>query len=138
MEHIWKIQIFKPSHSEQLCTLKRIFPYLFFIFFLCFFLSLIYLINLNSCSCWWPVIFMDILEAQKYSSSCISKSVTFMKAQRTKHEELILPCSKPDGLSRSHWSIKASLVLTKKTRSLPSSKLMICSPTTTFSPEPLS
>ena len=97
MEHIWKIQIFKPSYSEPLHTLKLIFPYLFFIFFL----SLFYLFNLNSCSCWWPVIFMDILEAQKCSSSCISKSVTLVKAQRTKHEELILPCSKPDGLSRS-------------------------------------
>ncbi|XP_059780883.1 transmembrane channel-like protein 1 isoform X1 [Balaenoptera ricei] len=45
----------------------------------------------SSCSCWRPVIFMDILEAQKYSSPYCSKAVTYVKAQRTNMESCYFP-----------------------------------------------
>lgn len=38
---------------------------------------------LNSCSCWQPVTVTDILEAQKYSSSCCLKPVIYVKALKT-------------------------------------------------------
>ena len=65
------------------------------------------------------------------------KSSDLCEGPENKHGELLLPCSKPGGLSRSRWSIKASPVLVKKEGSLPYSKLGICSCTTTFSPEPV-
>ncbi|EPY73929.1 transmembrane channel-like protein [Camelus ferus] len=36
-----------------------------------------------SCSCWWPLILIDFPEAQKYSSPCCSKAVTYAESLRT-------------------------------------------------------
>ena len=73
---------------------------------------------------------MDILEAQKYSSSRISKSVTFVKAQRTKHMggsmtdlyKRILQKKKEAGLTWDEISHQAHVRLGTWMTGLPTSK----------------